>query len=74
MVLVKPGRKRKNQHEKNKTGNNKEKTFLAHFLHLSPKYLYLEKHERSELKSDVIFINFSIGSISVQESAQVSFK
>jgi len=25
MVLVKPGRKRKIQHEENKTGNNKEK-------------------------------------------------
>lgn len=39
------------------------------FLHFSPKYLYLEKTERSELKSNVIFIDFSIESISLQESA-----
>lgn len=61
MVLVKPTRKRKIQHEKNRSWNNKEKAFLYDlflvFIPLST--INLEKQERSELRSDVIFINFS---------------
>lgn len=71
MVLVKPGRKRKIQHNKNKIGNNKKKNFLyALFLVFFPLSTWnLEKQERSELKSDVISINFSIKNLSVQASA-----
>lgn len=74
MVLVKLGRKKKTQHEKNKIWSNKEKAFLhALFLAFFPlSTRNPEKQERSELRSDVIFINFHIKSISFQESALVS--
>lgn len=54
---------------KTELGITRKKPFsICCFLHFAPKYLCLEKEERSELKSNVIFINFGIERTSVQES------